>query len=53
MVAMAATSAPVYDAVLASQEGKPIRTTCGFEIRTKRLDRLSPSTARHGARERR
>src|SRR5580658_10397709 len=31
---------PVYEVVLASREGKAIRTTCGFEIRTRRLDRI-------------
>jgi transcriptional regulator GlxA family with amidase domain len=31
---------PAYEVVLASREGKSIRTTCGFEVRTRRLDRL-------------
>jgi transcriptional regulator GlxA family with amidase domain len=30
----------IYEVILASRDGKAIRTTCGFEIKTRRLDRL-------------
>jgi transcriptional regulator GlxA family with amidase domain len=33
-------NAPLYEVVLASESGGRIRTTCGFELRTRRLDRL-------------
>src|SRR6516162_3162552 len=35
-------NAPLYEIVLASARGGPIRTTCGFELATLRLDRLHP-----------